>query len=80
MSSMTVYSKPKCVQCNATYRDLDKKGIEYSSVDISQDLEAYEFAVSLGHMSAPVVVVRDEEGNVSEHWAGYDPEKIGQYA
>ena len=27
--SITVYTKPSCVQCNATYRALDAKGIEY---------------------------------------------------
>lgn len=32
---VTVYSKPSCVQCNATYRALDKAGITYSIVDIS---------------------------------------------
>src|SRR5690606_35206648 len=31
---VTVYSKPACVQCDATYRALDKKGIEYTVVDI----------------------------------------------
>ena len=35
--TVTVYTKPACVQCNATYRALDKKGIAYQSVDISQD-------------------------------------------
>ncbi len=27
--SITVYSKPACVQCNATYRALDKVGLDY---------------------------------------------------
>ena len=26
--SITVYTKPACVQCNATYRALDKAGID----------------------------------------------------
>ncbi|HET6268511.1 MAG TPA: glutaredoxin domain-containing protein, partial [Arthrobacter sp.] len=34
--NVTVYTKPACVQCNATYRALDKKGITYQSVDITQ--------------------------------------------
>jgi glutaredoxin-like protein NrdH len=27
--AITVYTKPSCVQCTATYRALDNKGIEY---------------------------------------------------
>src|SRR5690349_21933047 len=31
--SITVYTKPACVQCNATYRALDKVGVDYQVVD-----------------------------------------------
>ena len=34
--SITVYTKPACVQCNATYKALDKQGIAYDKVDISR--------------------------------------------
>ena len=44
--TVTVYTKPACVQCNATYRALDKKGIAYQSVDISQDPAALEPAAA----------------------------------
>ena len=33
--SLTVYTKPGCVQCTATYRALDEKGIPYDVVDLS---------------------------------------------
>ena len=46
--TVTVYTKPACVQCNATYRALDKKGITYKSVDISADPAALEHVLSLG--------------------------------
>jgi glutaredoxin-like protein NrdH len=58
--TVTVYTKPACVQCNATYRALDKKGITYQSVDISQDADALERLKSLGYMQAPVVVTDQE--------------------
>ena len=45
---VTVYSKPACVQCDATYRALDKKGIEYTVVDISADVDALERVRALG--------------------------------
>ena len=71
---VTVYSKPACVQCNATYRALDKKGIPYQSVDISQDEAALERMKSLGFMQAPVV----EAG--SDSWSGFRPDKIDELA
>lgn len=75
--TVTVYTKPGCVQCNATYRALDKAEIEYSKLDVSQNLEAYEYLKELGHMQMPVVEVRDGD-DVSDSWTGFNPEKIAQ--
>ena len=36
-NELRVYSKPNCVQCNATYRALDAKNIPYRVVDLSED-------------------------------------------
>jgi glutaredoxin-like protein NrdH len=72
--SVTVYTKPRCVQCNATYRALDKNGIAYESVDITEDTEAYESLVARGHQAAPVVVSPIGE------WAGFLPDKITELA
>lgn len=69
-SEITVYTKPSCVQCNATYRALDKKGISYRKVDISTDAQAMDYVRSLGYMQAPVVVTADD------HWSGFRPDKI----
>lgn len=60
---VTVYSKPSCVQCNATCRALDKKGVEYQTIDISQNAEALEYVRSLGYVQAPVVVTGQD------HWS-----------
>ena len=40
--AITVYTKPACVQCTATYRALDSKGIDYNVLDLSQDPAALE--------------------------------------
>lgn len=72
--SITVYSKPACVQCDATYRALDKKGIEYSIVDISADPEALEMVRGLGYLQAPVVIAGDD------HWSGFRPDQINALA
>ncbi|GAB3171922.1 redoxin NrdH [Myceligenerans halotolerans] len=72
--SVTVYSKPACVQCDATYRALDRKGIEYSVVDITQDTAALEMVRGLGYLQAPVVVAGDA------HWSGFRPDRIMELA
>ncbi|MCS5524804.1 glutaredoxin-like protein NrdH [Curtobacterium flaccumfaciens pv. oortii] len=68
--TVTVYTKPSCVQCTATYRALDNKGIEYVVRDVSADEAALEQVKALGYLQAPVVVT-DED-----HWSGFRPDKI----
>ena len=53
--AITVYTKPSCVQCTATYRALDNKGIEYEIFDVSVDEKALETVKALGYLQAPVV-------------------------
>jgi glutaredoxin-like protein NrdH len=68
--SVTVYTKPACVQCNATDRALDKQRVAYRKVDITQDAGARDYILALGHLQAPVVVA----GN--QHWSGFRPDRI----
>lgn len=68
------------MQCNGTYRAMDKKGLDYNKIDVSQDAEALELTKSLGHMQAPVVVKWAEDGGIEDHWSGFNPEKIELYA
>lgn len=72
--TVTVYTKPSCVQCTATYRALDAKGIEYEVLDLSQDDQALETVKELGYLQAPVVIT--DEG----HWSGFRPDKIDELA
>jgi glutaredoxin-like protein NrdH len=68
--TITVYTKPACVQCNATYKALDKQGLTYDVVDISEDDAARDYVMSLGYLQAPVVVADDH------HWSGFRPDRI----
>ncbi len=68
--AITVYTKPACVQCNATYRALDKAGIEYDVIDITEDAQARDYVMSLGYLQAPVVVAGEN------HWSGFRPDEI----
>lgn len=71
---VTVLSKPSCVQCVATYRALDSKGIKYEIKDMSEDPEALALAKELGYLQAPVIISGDQ------HWSGFRPDLIGQIA
>ena len=68
--SITVYSKPACVQCTATTRALTARGIDYDVIDLTQDDAAMEMVTGLGYRQAPVVVAGDS------HWAGFRPDMI----
>jgi glutaredoxin-like protein NrdH len=69
-TTVTVYTKPACVQCNATKKALDKTGINYATVDISVDDAARDYVMALGHQQAPVVVAGED------HWSGFRPDRI----
>ncbi|CAI7665506.1 unnamed protein product, partial [Penicillium discolor] len=56
--TVTVYTKPSCVQCNATYRALDAKSIDYEIHDLSEDPAALEQVKALGYLQAPVPLER----------------------
>ena len=55
--SVTVYSKPACVQCTATYRALDRLGVDYQIIDISEDADALDRVRGMGYMQVPVVPI-----------------------
>lgn len=73
-TTITVYSKPACVQCTATYRALDGRGIAYSVVDVTENAAALLYVTEeLGYSAAPIVVIDDQN-----HWSGFRPDKIAQ--
>lgn len=80
--SITVYSKPNCVQCTATYRALQNHGLgaeadgRYDIVDLTADPEALGTVKKLGYAQAPVVIVRSDDGTILDHWSGFRPDKI----
>ena len=67
---ITVYTKPACVQCDATKRHLDKAGMEYDTIDISKNPDALDEILNLGFMAAPVVITDNDS------WSGFQPDKL----
>lgn len=70
MSDITVYTKPMCVQCDATKRALNKAGIAYDVVDVTEDAAARKRIMNLGYLQAPVVIAG------KDHWGGFRPDRI----
>ena len=68
--TITVYSKPRCPQCDATCRALDKQGLDYTKIDVTENLEALDYIKGLGYQQAPVVMAGDT------HWSGFPPDLI----
>jgi glutaredoxin-like protein NrdH len=67
---ITVYTKPACVQCDATKRHLNKLGLDYETIDITQDETALDKILDMGFKAAPVVITDNDS------WSGYNPDKI----
>ena len=72
--TVTVYSKPACVQCTATTRALDAKGIAYTLVDLTQDAVAMAQVLAMGYRQATAVIAG------AQHWTGFRPDMIGRLA
>lgn len=75
LDKLTVFSKPSCVQCTATYRALESKGIDYDIVDISDEEDFLNELRASGNMQAPFVMTPD-----NENWTGFRPDKITAHA
>ena len=71
---VTVYTLPSCVQCDSTKRVLTRHGIEFESIDLSEDEAAMALVKELGYNAAPVVVAGED------HWSGFRLDKISALA
>ena len=78
--SITVYSKPRCPQCDATYRKLKKMGVAHESVDVTKDEDSLNLIKGRGYQQAPVVAVRGGDGAILETWGGFRPDRIEKAA
>lgn len=75
--TIELYSKPMCVQCNQSKKTLDKLGLNYVVADVTEDEKAYEFVTQeLGYSAAPVLVIKNDSGDVVSSWSGFQPEKL----
>ena len=72
--AVTVYTVPNCTGCIATKRWLDKRGVAFEVVDLTEDAVSRERLAGLGFTSAPVVEVDEPAGQ--ERWSGFRPDLL----
>lgn len=65
-----VYTKSNCVQCDMTKKQFNKFDIEYTEVNLEENLDKLEEFKAMGLMAAPIVVA---DGNA---WSGFQPAHI----
>ncbi|MDM2175292.1 glutaredoxin-like protein NrdH [Mycobacteroides abscessus] len=70
-TAVTVYTKPGCIQCEATKKALKKNGVPYTIRDVTVDAAARDAVMKLGYSAAPVVVTAE-----GDHWAGFRPDRL----
>ncbi|MBN7482126.1 glutaredoxin domain-containing protein [Mycobacteroides abscessus] len=71
MNEVVVYTKPGCVQCDATKKALQRADISHRSLDVTADTAARDVVRALGYSALPVVVLPD-----GRHWSGFLPDRI----
>lgn len=68
---ITVYTKPSCVQCTYTKKELDRIGLAYTAIDVTEDDAARNLLQDNGICTLPYVVATGQEP-----WSGFKPERI----
>lgn len=73
---LTVYSKPKCMQCEMTKMWLTQNKISFETVDTEANPEALELLSHYGWQTLPVVAIDDEISDNSKSWSGFQIDKL----
>ena len=73
---LTVYSKPKCMQCEMTKMWLAQNKIPFEAVDTEANPESLELLSHYGWQTLPVVAIDDELSDETKTWAGFQIDKL----
>lgn len=71
---VVVYTRPSCVQCDATKRTLTKYNVPHEVRQIEDHPEVLQEARDSGMLTAPYVV------HGEQRWAGFNLERIKEAA
>lgn len=76
---ITVYTTPACPQCMMTKKFLDRRDTPYQVVALETDPAARAYVMdTLGYRAAPVVVVRNQDGDIIQHFNGFRPDLLAE--
>lgn len=69
-----IYTKDRCVQCDATKNALNRAGVAYQLINLDAEPDALAHLKTLGYRQVPVVMAGEE------HWSGFRPDKLARLA
>lgn len=72
--SIIIYTRNDCVQCHATKRAMESRGVAFEMVNIDQVPDAADTLRAQGFRQLPVVVAGDTS------WSGFRPDAINRLA
>ena len=71
--SVIVYSKNNCINCTATKNELEKRGVNFTEVNMSTNRDALLKVKAMKFREAPVVVTDNDA------WSGHNMDKINMH-
>lgn len=69
---ITIYTRNDCVQCHATKRALESRGIAFDTINLDEQPEAIDTLRAQGFRQLPVVMAD------SLSWSGFRPDMINR--
>ncbi|HHD2941992.1 glutaredoxin-like protein NrdH [Enterobacter kobei] len=70
--SIIIYTRNNCVQCHATKRAMESRGMVFEMVNIDQQPEAAKTLRAQGFRQLPVVIAGETR------WSGFRPDMINR--
>lgn len=69
---ITIYTRNDCVQCHATKRAMESRGLEFEMVNVDLVPDAADELRAMGFRQLPVVVAGETQ------WSGFRPDMINR--
>ncbi|MGP3590865.1 glutaredoxin-like protein NrdH [Vagococcus sp. WN89Y] len=69
---ITIYTKNDCVQCHATKRAMESRGLAFEMVNVDHTPQAADALRAMGFRQLPVVIAGEEK------WSGFRPDMINR--
>lgn len=73
---ITIYTKRNCPACEATKKAIDRAGLDYKVIDVSNNPTLQQALRESGFRTMPVVEIFD--GKNHRYWEGFRPDLIKQ--